>query len=454
MADVSIIVTTYNIEKYIEQCLESVAAQMLSNIEVLVVDDGSSDSTPAKIEAFCAKDPRFVPVLLGQNSPGGVATAANAGLDHATAPWVGFVDGDDFVEPTMFQRLLVAATENDTDLAMCQYQEVDDATGDRKNPADAHRWADLDRDVYRLDVENRKAFLRFVSVPWRKLYRRDLLEDNKIRFPVGDYFYEDNPFHWFSILSADSIAPVPAVLCYHRTGRSGQTMATADSRLFQIFRHHDTIRAWLTEHRLLDAYQTSLLGWVFSQMEWIGRRTAPKLQRELFDILVPIFAHYTTDTVQKALRESHKGVAAQRLSMAVAKREYGTFARALSSRRDSTNPVVAAAYHLRHTGPRRTAVLTGRYLRDWLEGLRSGRVVRKLAGVARSGRRSADTDVMFGLIILQRQLNDLQQQLTDVQDHLGRIEGRLDSAGPVRAAARWTEPAPTDPARDETSSAN
>jgi glycosyltransferase involved in cell wall biosynthesis len=438
VADVSIIVTTYNIEQYVEQCLESVAAQTLSDIEVLVVDDGSSDSTPAKIEAFCAKDRRFVPVLLGENSPGGVATAANAGLDRATAPWVGFVDGDDFVDPTMFQRLLEAATANGTDLAMCQYKEVDDATGERKDPADAHRWADLDRDVYRLDVENRKAFLRFISVPWRKLYRRDLLEDNKIRFPVGDYFYEDNPFHWFSILSADSIALVSATLCYHRMGRSGQTMATIDSRLFQIFRHHDTIHAWLTEHRMLDAYETSLLGWVISQMEWIGRRTPPKLQRELFDILVPIFAHYTTDTVEKALREGRKGVTALRLSKAVAKREFGTFARALSSRPDTTNPLVTAAYHLRHTGPRHTAVLTGRYLRNRLEGFRSGRVARGLAGVARSGRRSSRMDVMFGLTVLQRQLNDLQRQLTDMQDHLDRIEVRLDSAG---AAADVGQPA-------------
>ena len=91
MADLSIIVTAYNIEDYIEQCLDSVAVQTLRDLEVLVVDDGSSDSTPEKIVEFCASDPRFIPVLLPENSPGGVATAANAGLDRATAPLVGFV---------------------------------------------------------------------------------------------------------------------------------------------------------------------------------------------------------------------------------------------------------------------------------------------------------------------------------------------------------------------------
>ena len=86
MAEVSIIVTAYNIEGYIEQCLNSVAAQTLSDIEVLVVDDGSTDSTPQKIVEFCDADPRFLPVLLQDNSPGGVATAANTGLDRATGP--------------------------------------------------------------------------------------------------------------------------------------------------------------------------------------------------------------------------------------------------------------------------------------------------------------------------------------------------------------------------------
>ena len=199
MADVSIIVTAYNIEDYIEQCLDSVAAQTLSDIEVLVVDDGSSDSTREKIAAFCAGDPRFIPVLLAENSPGGVATAANAGLDRATARWVGFVDGDDYVEPTMFERLVDAAAGCDADLAMCEYQEVVDGSGERRDPADAHRWAELTDSCYQLNVPARIQFLRFIAVPWRKLYRRSFIEDNAIRFPVGDGFYEDNPFHWFAV---------------------------------------------------------------------------------------------------------------------------------------------------------------------------------------------------------------------------------------------------------------
>jgi glycosyltransferase involved in cell wall biosynthesis len=415
VADLTIIVTAYNIEDYIEQCLDSVAAQTLRDLEVLVVDDGSSDSTPQKIVEFCAGDPRFIPVLLPENSPGGVATAANAGLDRATARWVGFVDGDDYVEPTMFERLVSAAARCEAELAMCDYQEVVDGSGERRDPADAHRWAELTALCYQLDVQARKQFLRFIAVPWRKLYRRSLLENNAIRFPVSDGFYEDNPFHWFAVISARSIAVVPEVLCYHRVGRTGQTMAAADERLFQIFRHHETIHTWLAEKRLLDVYETTLLGWVISQMEWIAQRTPPPLRRALFDTLVPIFAEYSEAAVPIAVREGNKGVTSLRLSTAVSKREYGSFARTLASRPGSSNPVITAAFHLKHSGVRHTAVLTGRYIRNVLHG---GRLSRTASLPGRVGREPRQQDVMFGLMVIQ-------QRLRGVDSRLGEMEARL-----------------------------
>ena len=422
MAEVSIIVTAYNIERYIEQCLDSVAAQTLSDIEVLVVDDGSSDTTPQKIAEFCAGDPRFIPVLLPENSPGGVATAANAGLDRATAQWVGFVDGDDYVEPTMFELMVDAAAACDADLAMCEYQEVVDGSGERRDPADAHRWAELTAPCYKLDIQTRQQILRFIAVPWRKLYRRSLLEDNGIRFPVSDSFYEDNPFHWFSVISARSIAIVPEVLCFHRVGRAGQTTATVDERLFQIFRHHDTIHGWLAARGLLEVYQSNLLGWVMSQMEWISRNTPPPLRRKLFDTLVPIFAEYSEPAIATALREGNKGVTAQRLSAAVAKCEYGSFVRTLASRPGSDNPVVSAAFHLRHSGLRHTAVLAGRYLRNHVQDTR---VTRAVSRVTQIGRDLRSQDVMFGLMVIQQRLGGVERRLGEMEARLSAIEHRI-----------------------------
>src|SRR6476620_4546872 len=158
MPEVSIIVTSFNVEAYIEQCLRNLAQQTLRDIEVIVVDDGSTDSSPALITAFAESDPRFIPVLLPENSVGGVATAANAGLDRATGSYVGFADGDDFCELMMFEKLLAAAKDTNSDLAMCQYQEVDGGTGKLRDPAELTRWLRLHGTVFRLNVERRKQF--------------------------------------------------------------------------------------------------------------------------------------------------------------------------------------------------------------------------------------------------------------------------------------------------------
>lgn len=430
MPTVSIIVTSYNIESYIEECLRSVAAQTIQDIEVLVVDDGSSDATPDKIREFATHDSRFIPVLLGVNSPGGVATAANAGLDRATGDWVGFVDGDDFVEPDMFEQLVRAADTAGSELTMCKYLEVEDASGQRGEPADAHRWAALDQTGYDLDPTTRHQFLRFIAVPWRKLYRRSLLEDEGIRFPVGDYFFEDNPFHWFSIVSARSIAIVPTVLAYHRVSRSGQTMATADERLFRIFQHHDTIHGWLRQRGVLEIYEVTLLTWVISQLEWISRRTPEELRGTLFDIVRPIFAQYPTPLVIRALNEGNKGEHTRRLCLAIAKGNQQAYNRALAGRPVTDNKMLVGWHHLRYSGVRKTASMTRKYAQQQLADN------SRLASIipTRSSRAEVNNgDLMYALAVLQQQLSDLQQQVAQLES--GRVGEDFSPAAAQESAA-------------------
>ena len=161
----------------------------------------------------------------------------------------------------MFQKLYDAAVAHSADLAMCDYQLLDARTGELGAPADSGRWRDYSSTTaFELNDETRREMLRFISVPWRKIYRRDLVERVNLRFPVGDYFYEDNPFHWASILAGSRIVLIPEQLCQHRVARVGQTMATVDSRLLRIFHHHDNIRDWLRLNGLDEDYGPDLLG--------------------------------------------------------------------------------------------------------------------------------------------------------------------------------------------------
>ena len=249
---------------------------------------------------------------------------------------------------------------------MCQYVLLDDRDGSVRPPGDAHRWDELDQAAYDLDVARSRQFLRFIAVPWRKIYRRAVLEDNDLRFPVADWFYEDNPFHWFAILSSTSIAVVPEVLCQHRVARAGQTMATVDARLFKMFAHHETIHAWLVDRGLDATYRPTLLGWAMSQAQWIGRRTPPELREELFANLRMVHAHYDEHDVAQAVVEGRRGFAARELSAAVMADDFPAFCRVLDHAGAPPGPVAKLAHHLRHAGVRETASMAARAARHRL----------------------------------------------------------------------------------------
>lgn len=403
----SVIVTSYNIENYLAQCLAGILAQTVDDMEVIVVDDGSSDASPQIVRDYAARDSRVVPVLFDDNTPGGVATAANAGLDRAQGEYVGFADGDDLYDPTMFAKLLSAARDHDADLAMCQYQLLNDDTGAVTDPADVGRWTNLSRSVYDLDTETTKQFLAFIAVPWRKLYRRSMLEDHSLRFPVGDYFYEDNPFHWFTVVSAGRIAVVPEVLCQHRVDRPGQTMQTADSRLFKIFQHHDTIRAWLDRNGLTEDLGPTLLTWVIAQMEWITRKTPPELRAELFGVLRHIFGQYDRDQVDQSFRESGKGSRARDLVSAVVDDSLARFNNIIDNRQQAANPIQSGLYHLRNTGVTETGAMTRRYLTNKMRQAR-----RRLTNRQAGDQEINNEDLMMALMVLDQRLRSVEDQLT------------------------------------------
>lgn len=116
---ISIIVPAYNIEAYLPRCLDSLLAQEYANLEIIVVNDGSKDDTGAVMDAYAAKDSRIKAI---HKENGGVTSARLWGLDAATGDWIGFCDGDDFVEPDMYARLMENATEHNAVISHCGYK--------------------------------------------------------------------------------------------------------------------------------------------------------------------------------------------------------------------------------------------------------------------------------------------------------------------------------------------
>jgi glycosyltransferase involved in cell wall biosynthesis len=314
----SIIVTCFNIEQYIAQCLESICNQTLSDIEIIVVDDASTDGTQDIINQFASVDTRIKTVFFEENTIGGVSSAANAGLELAQGEYIGFADGDDWYEPEMFERLVSLSDRHQVDVSFCNYLEFDESEKQNVIPSDAKKWPDIiayaDKPVS--DETFRKLFLRMNPVPWRKVYRREFIVGNAISFPVGDYFFEDNPFHWETTLKATSFAFEDFVGCYHRIARAGQTMSSADQRLFAMYEHHDTIYNMINDMGRYEEFYVQNVGWLIGNTEWISRKLKPELLPELMLIFNRSLEMHGISTIDKALSQLPTGVRGRELAHA------------------------------------------------------------------------------------------------------------------------------------------
>lgn len=120
---VSIIVPVYNVENYLAKCLESLINQTYQNIEILVVNDGSSDSSEQIIQHYAHKYPEKIRAFIKEN--GGLSDARNFGIDRAAGDYLGFVDSDDYVTPTMFEEMVNLAEKHQSKIVICNIQKVD-----------------------------------------------------------------------------------------------------------------------------------------------------------------------------------------------------------------------------------------------------------------------------------------------------------------------------------------
>jgi glycosyltransferase involved in cell wall biosynthesis len=175
---ISIIIPAYNIEKYIGSTLDSVLAQTYSNIEVIVVNDGSRDGTAAVIDCYASRDSRIKAI---HKENGGVTSARLRGVAEATGEWIGFVDGDDLIEPWMYEHLLNNALNYEADISHCGYQMVFPSRVDYYYNTGKRMVHDHMEGLRELVVGN----LVEPSL-WNKLFRRELfagLED-KMDFTI------------------------------------------------------------------------------------------------------------------------------------------------------------------------------------------------------------------------------------------------------------------------------
>jgi glycosyltransferase involved in cell wall biosynthesis len=207
--DISVIVPAYNVEEYLGECLNSLCNQELENIEILVVDDGSSDGTPVVIERFAAADAR-IRVIKTENS--GVYHARNRALEIARGRYISFVDSDDYVHPTMLRVLLEAAERHRAEVSFCDVYQFD-ATGRMKVRNNTLRFkANAPLSLATTPEMIGDGF----STLWNRIYDRAFLVRHKLSFDERFRISSDMLFLQELLAKANTVVRVPGPLYFYR----------------------------------------------------------------------------------------------------------------------------------------------------------------------------------------------------------------------------------------------
>lgn len=240
---VSIIVPVYQVEDYLERCLESLAQQTCNDLEIIIVNDGSKDHSQEIIDRYTSKYP-FMKGYYKEN--GGLSDARNYGIEKATGEYLAFVDSDDYVDVEMYDALYQKAISKNFDLVVCDFQEEYETHVQRCSCL-------LDHDLFTKD-DVKKCMCDFYPSAWNKLYKRTLF--TTLRFKKNVWF-EDVELCYRLLPSVNSIGVVPRAF-YHYIQRTGSISNSNDVRIYHTIDNWNGIIQFYQEQGLYDEYYKEL----------------------------------------------------------------------------------------------------------------------------------------------------------------------------------------------------
>ncbi|MEU0006967.1 bifunctional glycosyltransferase family 2 protein/CDP-glycerol:glycerophosphate glycerophosphotransferase [Streptomyces sp. NPDC006314] len=248
----SVIVPAYKVQAYLSECLESVLSQSYPDLELIAVDDCSPDACGAIIDEFAARDARVKPVHLAENQ--GLGRARNAGMAEASGDYLVFLDSDDTLTPDALRSVADRLKETgEPDVLVYDYARTYwDGRAVRNQLA-----AQLtERGPAPFRLEDRPGLLRVLMVAWNKAYRREFVEEHGFAFPPG--YYEDTPWTFPVLMTAESIATLDRVCVHYRQRRQGNILGTTSVKHFDLFDQYDRVFAYVEERPELARWRPEL----------------------------------------------------------------------------------------------------------------------------------------------------------------------------------------------------
>lgn len=240
MKKISVIVPFYNVEKYIDKCLNSLINQTLEDIEIIIVNDGSKDTSETIAKEYASKYENKIVYLEKEN--GGLSDARNYAMTYATGEYIAFLDSDDYVEFDMYEQMYKKAKKENADIVECNFLwEYPNETIESKG---------------RIYKDKHDILLNARVVAWNKLIKRELIEKTKVKFPYG-LRYEDVEFFYKLIPYINKLEIVNKSFV-HYVQRDNSISNSQNARTKEIIDILDNVIAYYKENSIYEEYKNEL----------------------------------------------------------------------------------------------------------------------------------------------------------------------------------------------------
>ena len=304
---VSVIVAVYNVEKYLIQCLDSLVNQTLKDIEIIVVNDASTDNTFGIINDYKSRYPNIRVVNCGYNK--GLASVRNIGLRVAKGQYIGFIDGDDWADIRMCEVMYQRASGDNADVLIADANVFYEDSKTFGRFFDQHIRQILDPQLRTMPFElsNEPRVLLLEPVAWPKLYKRAYLQKHGLDFEAGMNSYEDMCFHFSVLLKATRISLLDNTLFFYRQNRPGQISGRTDRRVFEVFAVFDKIRENLAAWDVSADIWALLIKVEIRQFDWLLKdRVQSHHKREFLALVAKQFQRVPECGFQNFARQTDR----------------------------------------------------------------------------------------------------------------------------------------------------
>ncbi len=303
---VSIIVPVYNVEKYLKKCLDTVINQTLKEIEIICVNDGSTDKSRKILEKYSKKDSRII-ILDKEN--GGLSSARNAGMKIAKGEFLGFVDSDDWVDVTMFEKLYENAKKYDSQMSICAVHKYDDKTKKLlyDDPYFTLGYFDESFDNRAFNHHETIGFMLDLCVmAWNKIYKRSFIEEHQIFFPDG-LIFEDGPFFFRAFFRMQRVSLIRDFLYYYRINRPNSIVQKGDKNFINLFDVTQSIWDEMVQQPYFDQIKYQFLEKKFHDASYRFRLMKQEYKEDFYKRLKTFEPFFNPNTYEESgIKEQNK----------------------------------------------------------------------------------------------------------------------------------------------------